>query len=91
MFMYAVPNRIAATLLDTIQACIAPGSIIISDMWASYQGIETKMGMSYTHRTVNHTENFVDPTTGAHTQTICKMQHRRQCGTHSYLIEFVWR
>ena len=70
MFMYAVPDRTAATLLDTIRDCIAPGSIIISDLWASYQGIETMIGMNYTHQTVNHSENFVDPTTGAHTQTI---------------------
>ncbi|GAA37359.2 hypothetical protein CLF_108167 [Clonorchis sinensis] len=58
--------------------------------------------MNYTHETVDHTENFVDPTTGAHTQTIeslrhvYKMQNKRQCGTHrslvdSYLCEFVWR
>ena len=103
VFMYAVPDRTVATLLDTIQACIAPGSIIISDMWASYQGIETMIGMKYTHQTVNHTENFVDPTTGTHTQTIesfwhvYKMQNKRQCGAHrslvdnSYLREFVWR
>ena len=40
VFMYAVPDRTVATLLDTIQACIAPGSIIISDMWASYQELK---------------------------------------------------
>ena len=102
VFMYAVPDRTAATLLDTIQVCIAPGSIIISDMWASYQGIETMIGRNYTRQTVNHTENFVDPTTGAHTQTIesfwhvYKMKNMRQCGTRrslvdSYLCEFVWR
>ena len=73
--MYAVPDRTAATLLDTIQACITPGSIIISDMWASYQEIETLIGMNYTHQTVNHTEKFVDPTTGAHTQTTHRMQN----------------
>ncbi|GAA51437.1 hypothetical protein CLF_106104 [Clonorchis sinensis] len=65
--MYAVPDRTAATLMDTIQACIAPGSIIISDIWALYQGIETMIDMNYTHETINHTENFVDPTTTAHT------------------------
>ncbi|GAA47654.1 hypothetical protein CLF_100635, partial [Clonorchis sinensis] len=97
MFMYAVPGRTAATLMDTIQAGIAPGSIIISDMWASYQGIKTMIDMNYTNEMVNNTENFVDPTTGAHTQTIVyKMQNKRQCGTRrslvdSYLCKFVWR
>ncbi|KER30310.1 hypothetical protein T265_03255 [Opisthorchis viverrini] len=49
-----------------------------------------------------HTEDFVDPTTTAHTQTIeslwhvYKMRNKRQYGTHrslvdSYLCEFVWR
>ncbi|GAA50963.1 hypothetical protein CLF_105314, partial [Clonorchis sinensis] len=100
--MYAVPDRTAVTLMDTIQACIAPGSIIISDIWASYEGIETMIDMNHTHQTVNHTENFVDPTTGAPTQTIesvwhvCKMQNKLQCGTHrslvdSYLCKFVRR
>ena len=93
VFMYAVPDRTVATLLDTIQACIAPGSIIISDVWAPYQGIETMIGMKYTHQMVNHTENFVDLTTGAYTQTIesfwhvYKMQNKRQCGTHRSLVD----
>ncbi|GAA47743.1 hypothetical protein CLF_100748 [Clonorchis sinensis] len=102
VFMYTVPDRTAANLMDTIQVCIAPGPIIISDMWASYQGIETVSDMNYTREMVNHTENCVDPTTGAHTLTIeslrhvYKMQNKRQCDTHrslvdSYLCELVWR
>ncbi len=45
-------------LPGTPQACIAPGSIIISDAWASYQGMETMTGIKYAHQTVNHTENW---------------------------------
>ncbi len=56
-------------LPGTLQACIAPGSIIISSRWVSYQGMQTMTGMKYVHHTVNHTKNFLDPTTGAHTQT----------------------
>ncbi len=82
--MYATPVRTAATLLDTIEACVAPVLIVITGTWAPYRNCET---MNYIHQTVNHTENL-DPTTGAHTQTIgsfChvyKMQNKRQCGTH---------
>uniref|UniRef100_A0A183B465 DDE_Tnp_IS1595 domain-containing protein n=1 Tax=Echinostoma caproni TaxID=27848 RepID=A0A183B465_9TREM len=69
------------------------GSIIISDMWASYQGIETMIDMNYIHETVNHFENFVDLTTGVHTQTneslchIYKMQNESQCGTNRSLVK----
>ncbi len=65
VFMYATPVRTAATLLDTIEACIAPVLIVITGTWAPYRNCET---MNNIHQTVNHTENL-DPTTGAHTQT----------------------
>jgi hypothetical protein len=56
----------------------------------------------YQHLTVNHSENFVDPVTGAHTQTVerlwksAKERNKRQFGTRrammeSYFIEFIWR
>ncbi len=54
--------------VDTIQACIAPSSIIIPYMWALCQGIEPMIGMNYVHQTVNPTENVVDPATEAHTK-----------------------
>ncbi|GAA56628.1 hypothetical protein CLF_111264 [Clonorchis sinensis] len=50
MFMYAVPDRTAATLVETIQACIAPGSIILSDMWASTLWIQR---LELTHKPSN--------------------------------------
>ncbi|GAA53179.1 hypothetical protein CLF_109714 [Clonorchis sinensis] len=56
-------------------------------------GIEKMIDMNYTHETINHTENFVDPTTGTHTQTIeslwhvYKMQNKHQCGTHRSLVD----
>ena len=50
-FMYAVPDRSAPdrsarTLLPIIQASIAPGTTIMSDIWAAYGGIEA-MGFAH--------------------------------------------
>lgn len=89
--MHAVPLRTGVTFMGTIQVCIAPRSIIIiSNMWASYQEIETMIDMNYAHEMANHTGNSADPTTGPHTQTVefrwqvYKMQTQRQCDTHNY-------
>jgi transposase-like protein len=63
----AVPNRKADTLSEMILKWIRPGSIIHSDCWSAYKCL-TNLG--YKHLAVNHSENFVDPETGAHTQGI---------------------
>ena len=60
-------NRSAEELLPQIQKFVLPGTTIISDQWAAYNSLNT---LGYTHLTVNHSENFLDPETGAHTQTI---------------------
>ena len=60
------------TLLQLIQKYVAPGSIIHSDCWKSYDAIDT-LPEDYTHLTVNHSENFVDPKTGSNIQTVERM------------------
>ena len=100
-FMAVVPDRSAATLLPIIQTYIRPGTLIISDEWRAYCRIPS---LGYTHQTVNHSQNFVDPTTGAHTNSIegywscVKRQLRKQgvMNTSSklfptYLLEAMWR
>ena len=79
-FMYAVPDRSAATLLPIIQASIRPGSTIISDLWRAYGGIAAMQGMGFNHLTVNHSINFVDPQTGAHTQNVERSWNQRKKG-----------
>lgn len=59
-------RRDAATLLPLIQRWILPGSIIHTDEWAAYNGLASS---GYTHNTVNHSLQFVDPATGVHTNT----------------------
>ena len=99
VFLVCVERRDAETLLPIIREKIAPGTTIVSDLWAAYNTI----GMNgYTHLTVNHSINFVDPVTFANTQRVenmwmrAKRRNKRECGTksellHSYLIEFMWR
>ena len=101
-FMLVVPDRTRATLLPIIQQYVRPGTTIMSDEWAAYNVIGSTPG--YTHQTVNHSENFVDPTTGAHTQAIeghwsCTKRMMRKQGVMntsqsmfpSYMLECLWR
>ena len=101
-FLYAVDNRNAETLTGVITSSIRPGSTIVTDCWRGYLNIESIPNMSYTHLTVNHQQNFVDPTTGAHTNTVegmwsmAKQRAKRRNGLHksfvdSYLCEFMYR
>jgi hypothetical protein len=67
LFLVAVPDRSATTLMAVISEWIEPGTTVISDWWAAYRDLDAH---GYTHQTVNHTIAFVDARTGAHTNTI---------------------
>ena len=83
---------------------VAPGTIIHSDdsdEWAAYNRVQMLPYVS-THEVVNHSINFVEPTTGVHTQNVesywnkVKTKLKRMKGCHgdqlpSYLDEFMWR
>lgn len=68
--MFHVLRRDEATLRALIQRNVAPGTTITSDKWRAYRNISQWPGYNYNHETVNHSENFVDPDTGANTQRI---------------------
>lgn len=98
-FIICVPDRSEKTLLPIIQKYVRPGSIIFSDCWKAYNNLQLS---GFQHNTVNHTYNFVDPNTGAHTQNIerlwgsAKWSNKKRRGTkrnflESYLAEFMWR
>ncbi|KAI5736131.1 hypothetical protein M8J76_000299 [Diaphorina citri] len=69
IFLVPVEKRdsSSSTLLQVIQDKIEPGTTIISDCWKAYNCLSDE---GFTHLTVNHSFNFVDPDTGAHTQNI---------------------
>lgn len=67
MFIVPVKDRTSTTLFDIIYRRIARGSIIHSDSWCAYNNLNIN---GYSHFTVNHSRNFVDPQTGVHTQNI---------------------
>ena len=72
-FLVPVPDRTANTLMAVIDAWIEPGTTVISDCWGAYRNLD-KHG--YTHHTLNHSIEFVDQRTGAHTNTIeCTWRH----------------
>lgn len=100
MSLHIVDDRKAETLLPIIDEVCLPGTIIHSDMWKAYGGLSSNS--KFVHRTVNHSENFVDPSTGVNTQTIesqwnkCKYfikMHKGVVGhkLEDILAEFMWK
>nr|XP_034194197.1 uncharacterized protein LOC117610669 [Osmia lignaria] len=67
VFIVAVENRKAQTLLNVIKKWILPGTTIISNCWKAYNCLNNE---GYKHSTVNHSYNFIDPDTSAHTESI---------------------
>ncbi|GFS92362.1 putative transposase-like protein [Trichonephila clavipes] len=66
-FLVAVHDKMAETLIGLFESWIEPGTTIISDNWKSYKKLSER---GYHHLTVNHSLEFVDSETGAHTNTI---------------------
>ena len=64
IFLQPVPSRDKETLVPLFKEQIATGTIIISDCWKSYDCLTEE---DFQHLTVNHSLNFVDPQTNAHT------------------------
>ncbi len=103
IFVKCVDKRSKAILGNIIKQVIEEESIVMSDQWPAYMSFFGRDEPDfYQHFSVNHSENFVDPETGAHTQTIenlwllIKKRLRKFSLTNrkyleSYLDEFCFR
>lgn len=66
-FMVPVERRDVDTLIPLIEEWVLPGTTIITDFWKTYDCMNKER---YNHLKVNHSVNFKDPETGAHTNSI---------------------
>jgi hypothetical protein len=99
MFAEVVDRRDAQTLIDVISRHVAEGSIVHTDMWGGYAQLEHLLNVQ--HRAVNHSQHFVDPEHGTHTNTIegtwngiklkVSPRNRNKEDMKGHLLEFIWR
>jgi hypothetical protein len=64
---FYVQHRDRNTLIPIIKRECETGSVIHSDEWPAYGNLNV---IGYSHLTVNHQRNYVDPVTGINTQAI---------------------
>ena len=96
-FLVPVERRDKDRLLLIIRAHILLGTLVMSNMWKAYDCLKDK---GYSHLTVNHGLNFVNPDIGLHTQRIENtwwgvIRSMPHTGTSrdlfdSYLQEWLW-
>ena len=85
---FRVPDRTRETLVaGLVQNFIEPRTLIISDKFSPYFNLNNS---GYVHLMVNHSENFVDPYTGAHTNTIEGVWSQREKWIISMKIILKW-
>ncbi|GFW68988.1 mitotic-spindle organizing protein 2A [Trichonephila clavipes] len=98
-FLRVVANRMKEELLGVIKEWVVPGSVIILDCWKAYNCLSHE---GYQHLRVNHSLTFMDPETGAHTNSIKGMWSaiKRLLRNHPahvegefdhYLAKYMWR
>ena len=70
-WLQQVTNRRRTTLVPILNSRLKQGSVLCSDKWGVYKELEQHLTVEdCEHFTVNHKKNFVDPDTGAYTQTV---------------------
>ena len=97
-FFVPVAERNAETLINIILEHVEVGSIIHTDEWRAYNSLSDH---GFIHQTVNHSQNFVNPDTGVHTNLIESSwwslkralgpTHTRKDQFPQHFAEFIWR
>ncbi|GBM96128.1 hypothetical protein AVEN_153255-1 [Araneus ventricosus] len=97
-FFVVVENRTSEVLLSVIEDHILPGMTVKFDCWSSYQCLSDE---GFVHLTVNRSMHFVDPDTGAHTNSIegtwSAIKRNLQGINHvkdqfdSYMATYMWK
>ena len=102
-FIESVPDRKGETLIDCIYKNIRIGTNIVSDQWSGYNNLDREpFPQPFTHESVNHKENFVNPETGANTQKMERFwrdfktkkgisQGIQRKDIEAYIAEYKWR
>ena len=102
IFLVPTLERNEETLKEIIFENVEFGSFIITDCWKGYNFFDKNNPNPYTHDSVNHKENFINPITGSHTQSIerlwleFKMMKKKRRGLKIdnldfYIGEFIFR
>ena len=95
------PNRSRETLIPIIERFCLNGTIFDSDCWKAYFKLDEHINLEdCQYFSVNHSKNYVDPETGAHTQTIeglwshvknfLPIRGMKPHDLSSYLGHFMW-
>jgi len=69
IFIKCVDSRTKRELGELIKEVIAEDTTVMSDEWPAYMSFFAE-SEQYKHLSVNHSRNFIDPVSGAHTQNI---------------------
>ena len=97
-FCAVVERRDADTIRSVVRANVLEGSIIHTDEWRGYIGLDNACNV--VHHTVNHSSFFKDPVTGVCTNTVeglngalkrsIPAQFRNNRYAPQYVDQFIW-
>jgi IS1 family transposase len=99
MFAFEVEDCSETTLKYIIDNFVKDGSTVCTDGWRRYTFLSRQDRV--THETVNHSQTFMDPVTGTHTNTVegtnsglkraVSVRNRAEKDIGDLLSKFIWK